>query len=530
MTISGEADVVIVGSGPTGSAYARVLVDALPDAKVLMVEAGPVITEPPGWHVSNIVDEAERDRVSILSQGPYREAYAPLSDEERALRLSGGIDHAMLRRPGLFRVGGEPDEEDSFPAAHGSSGVGGMGIHWFGASPRPSMHERVPFIAPEVMDEALSTAERMLRVSNTQFADSPILAPVQKILGEMFDAGRPADRRVQSMPMALVREGDVVTRSGPEVLLGSLVRQPPDTFELRTETVCTRVLMEGGRAVGVELRDLRTGTLSTVRANYVVVAADSLHTPQLLWASGIRPAALGHYLNEHPQVTLLAIFDNLPGRIADAGQADRAGGVLADTTLISRMTAGVSWIPHSGPDFPFHCQVTLIDNVSLPPEELAAANGKPVLSTTFFLTSEISYDNCVTFSDTETDWHGRPKMKLRFRLSDRDRQHIAWADDLLKKMAAALGRPMPGHNPRTPPNGSSLHYQGTVRMGERDDGTSVCDATSRVWGTENLHVAGNGVIPTETAGNPTLTSVALAILGARKIAEDVKAAATRTAA
>lgn len=55
-------------------------------------------------------------------------------------------------------------------------------------------------------------------------------------------------------------------------------------------------------------------------------------------------------------------------------------------------------------------------------------------------------------------------------------------------------------------------------MGQVDDGTSVCSPDSEVWEAPGLYVAGNGVIPTATACNPTLTGVALAIKGAQKIA------------
>ncbi|MBN9633078.1 MAG: pyranose oxidase, partial [Actinobacteria bacterium] len=62
-------DVLIVGSGPAGSTYARTIGDALPDARILMVEVGPAVPGVRGDHTQNMTDE-DRLAVQLLTQGP----------------------------------------------------------------------------------------------------------------------------------------------------------------------------------------------------------------------------------------------------------------------------------------------------------------------------------------------------------------------------------------------------------------------------------------------------------------------------
>jgi choline dehydrogenase-like flavoprotein len=112
-------------------------------------------------------------------------------------------------------------------------------------------------------------------------------------------------------------------------------------------------------------------------------------------------------------------------------------------------------------------------------------------------------------------------MTFEYALTESEQAEIADATDHLRRAGAALGTFVA--EPRLLPNGSSMHYQGTMRMGDADDGTSVADPFSRVWGYENLVVGGNALIPTATTMNPTLMSVAIAVRGARKAAEQLSA-------
>ena len=81
---------------------------------------------------------------------------------------------------------------------------------------------------------------------------------------------------------------------------------------LKCETLVDRVLIESGRAVGVECR-VKQGAFGSrtvqFRAERVVVCTGSLSTPQLLRASGLKHVAAGGYFID-PSFTL---FGRIPG-------------------------------------------------------------------------------------------------------------------------------------------------------------------------------------------------------------------------
>ncbi|HUO35359.1 MAG TPA: GMC oxidoreductase [Candidatus Acidoferrum sp.] len=519
-----DHDVAIIGSGPMGATYARVVCDKLPDAKVLLVEAGPVVANPPGLHVSNIFDSLEREKAQIASQGPNQFRYELPATSGTAINVAGAERaRALVTRPGMFAVGSGDIDGDGFPAAQESCNVGGMGSHWFGACPRPGKLEKIDFVDAEALERAFLQAERFLQVTSTQFQESRFAKHVQKVVGEQINERRTPDRRVQPMPMAVKLTSRGVFRAGPNVILGHLLSGKNKNFELRPNTLCERVTMENGRAIGVQLRDRETGVVTAVRAKYVVIAGDSLRTPQLLFASGIRPKALGHYLNEHPQVSVMAEVEGLgPDTVHD----DISGNATAmsDSKAVAIASSGVTWIPYEGEEFEFSAMLVQINPDTVARSEKDRKVGNPLISVHLFGIQDLRYENWLEFSETEKDWIGMPAMKIHFSLSKRDLERLDRGKSEVLRISHMLGKPVDGEEPWILPAGSSLHYQGTVRMGLTNDGTSVCDKNCRVWDTENVYVAGNGVIPTTTACNPTLTSMALAIIGANDILTRLSAA------
>ena len=166
-----SSTIAIVGSGPIGSAYARVLLESVPTARVVMFEAGPQLTAIAGESIRNIADPAEKDRARELSQGPQAGSFR----ESLGIPSSTVVEGMFTARGGthLLDFGGEGSAHAaSFPAAAASTNVGGMGAHWTCATPSPSFSERVPFIPDDEWDDLIADASRLLHVQNAAFADS----------------------------------------------------------------------------------------------------------------------------------------------------------------------------------------------------------------------------------------------------------------------------------------------------------------------------------------------------------------------
>jgi pyranose oxidase len=512
-----EVDVLIIGSGPIGATFARIISDQKPDAKILMIDLGPRLTDKAGQHLKNIPDPSVQAELQMKSQGPKQTPYPNISVAQRAQAVQKGeLNADILARAGTHLATDAPEDlvKNQMPSVSMSSNIGGMGAHWTCACPSPGNAERIPFIPEDEYEKAFSKAKELLHVTQKAFAETPESLAILRTLGSVFNEKLSPDRQVQPMPLACKTDGKGERYwTGSDLILGELAEPNyKGNFEIRSETLCRRLFTEGGKITGALIEHLPTNKHEEIKAKIVIVAADALRTPQLLWASGIRPKALGHYLNEHPFIfTFVELKDDL---------VDKTLGKTYDPDTRKDPTIGVFWVPFDAPNHPFHGQIMHMDlsplktTVESNPQ---SSTPKHIVGLGWGCLKEVQYEDCIEFSETETDWLGMPKMSFKFAYTEGDKKAIEQAKLMQTQAAQAFGKVIKDGDQTLMPAGTSLHYEGTTRMGEVNDGTSVCDSYSQVWDFENLFVGGNGVIPMATTSNPTLTSVAMAVRSVEKV-------------
>jgi choline dehydrogenase-like flavoprotein len=498
LTYSRSTSVLIVGGGIMGSTVARLVREADPAVRILMVDAGTAIGATPGLHLHDVPEpelwERYNERVASGIQGMYTGADVDRQPVGDVGRLGPGMFHALAFG----------EDAEAMPGAAIAWNAGGMGVHWTAATPWPAGEEVFDGGDPDGWSADLETARRALGVHPAPIGPTKAGQVVLDVLGEHLAGVGPADRAPQPMPMAVAPAAEgPLARTGPSVIFPPIASGGDDGFELLTGVLVTKLLVDGGRVRGARVRRVADGAEQELLADTVVVCADALRTPQLLFASGIRPWALGRYLNEHAFVTGRVLMD-----------VDRFGLDLATLPLprVGEFCTDSLWIPQNGPDQPFHGQImntTFVDEAGLP---LAHSVGL-----SFYTPVESRPANRLVFSETETDAAGLPRISIEFAYSSTDLDLIDRALARVQEIAELFGPFDPETERALLAPGSSLHLTGTVRIGEHDDGTSVADATGRVWGFENLYVAGTGAVPTPVVANATLTGAVTAVRTARAI-------------
>ena len=507
-----KTDILIIGSGPVGATYARILSEQKPQAKILMIDAGPKVSDTIGQHVKNIADPKKMETAQILSQGPKKTPYPMISVAERAMAVQRGeLSADILARAGTHLVLDQPDDikNNEMPSLSMSTNLGGMGIHWTCACPTPGNGEKITIIPEIEMDEALAKAREILNVTQSAFPTSPVSEAIINVLNKTLGANHTENRQAQPMPLAC-KTDEAGNRywTASDVILGNTLENP--NFELRSETICRKLNHENGKIIGAEIEHIPSGKSEVIEANIVIVAADPLRTPQLLWASGIRPKALGHYLNEHPFVfTFVELDKDLVKNHSKNPKSEIRNPKSNDPTV------GVFWAPFDAPNHPFHGQIMHMD--LSPMKTTVSDEFKQIVGLGWGCLKESNFEDHIIFSETEKDYFGMPKMNFKFQYTDNDLAAIEAAKAYQKKIVNQFGKEIKDGGQTLMPPGTSLHYEGTTRMGAENDGESVCDTYSQVWDFDNLFVGGNGVIPIATTSNPTLVSVALAVRSCERI-------------
>ena len=523
-----EVDVLIVGSGPVGSTFARKLVEA--GRSVFMVDMGAQHSRRPGEHLKNsFLYQRNVDLFASVIRGHLHNLSIPTNDQPVMTLDPGAFHYDSARFRGFTLNNQNPDQDPdtNLPGAGVTYAVGGMTTHWTCATPRhhPTL-ERSDVYPDAEWDRLYDQGEKLLNTHKHEFDDSIRHVVVRDALQEEFSE-LPEGYGVQNLPLAVERRKDnprFVHWTCTDTVLGPLADgdQSEEPFILKPEHRCTRLVpsSDGSRVEYAEIQNLMEWETIHVKANTYIVCCNAYLTPQVLYNSGIRPAPLGRFLTEQPmafcQIVLNQdIVDRIleNPRFADRVRAHMEQNPNDPVPIPEEEPEPQAWIPVSD-DRPWHCQIHR-DAFSYG-DVAPNVDSRLVVDLRWFGIVEPHPDSRIYFSDEHLDSFGMPQPTFEWILDEEDRrkQHRMMAD--MVRAASALGGFLPGSEPQFVAPGLPLHTTGTTRMGTSPD-DSVVDENSQVWGMENLYLGGNGLIPRGSASNPTLTSVAMAVRAAEHI-------------
>ena len=323
------------------------------------------------------------------------------------------------------------------------------------------------------------------------------------------------------------------------------------SLRLETGVRVTRVLVEGGRAVGVEWTK-RGQTFSARASGEVVLSAGAVGTPHLLELSGIGDGARLQALGIEPVRHLPGVGENLQDHL-QIRPIYRVSGVPTMNALyaslwrrplmaleyaafqrgpMSMAPSQMGAFARSSPDqgtanLQFHVQPLSLDRFGEPLHPFPAIT---------ISVCNLRPGSRGAIHAVSPDPLAAPCIAPNYLSTPDDEQVAVDSLRLVRRIVgqAPLARYRPDEiNPgRTVDDDPGLlaaardlgttifHPVGTARMGLAADPMAVVDERLRVFGIEGLRIADASVMPTITSGNTNSPTMMIAEKAARMILED----------
>ncbi len=313
---------------------------------------------------------------------------------------------------------------------------------------------------------------------------------------------------------------------------------------VHTGTLVTKVLIEGGQAIGVSY--LHHGEPQTASANAeIILSAGAVNSPQLLMLSGVGPAehliemgitvhhdsrGVGVNLSDHPVLPVIWSTPRLRGLWEKGGHANLLRWQLTHRGPLTSNVAESGGFAHSepglpAPDLQLHVLPVPYQNQGL---------DDPAQRAMSVLVGLVDVASRGRIRLRSADPRHRPAIDPGYLSDDRDGRALAAGLKMAREFVTA--KPMaaictselaPGAHVRSDAEllqyvrnsvVTLYHPVGTCAMGGESRWNSVVDAELRVRGVTGLRVVDASVMPVVPRGNTNAPTIAIAERAADLIA------------
>jgi choline dehydrogenase-like flavoprotein len=498
-----ETDVIVVGSGATGSWAAKVLTES--DMSVLLLEAGAR---------GESVDASEkRDRARQNIQStcyaysdttrhlfvddldcPYQ---TPADKPYRWIRMRAVGGRMALWARVALRM-----SDQQFKAASSD----GHGVDW----PIGYADLKPHYSAIESFVGVAGIAENYDDIPDGEFVPTTLAEPARAFRAALqkkwperrLTALRHVYPRGPGARSAGMQTSPHVCGTVPSALASA---ERTGRLHLRSGAVVSRVITNGAgtRASGVEFVDVATNRRYEAHAPVVLLCASTIETTRILLNStspahpdgiGNSSGVLGTYLTEHTNVSAMG---RRAGRVASSGEIyipnfrNRSG-----TDQKFARGYGIQGYIVPGADDSTWCMLGSFGE-AIPRRH-----------------------NHITASATLKDRWGIPAPRISCEFAENEIEMAKDQAEQLRSMMSQAGFDIVHVSGLGTP-GASIHELGSARMGSARE-SSVLNPNNQVWDVPNVFVTDGAAFPSAGFQNPTLTMMALTGRACRYIGHELR--------